>query len=69
MVFRETFGANEMTNPYKDATHRLGDEYMAKDYMGRWCYIDADGNAWPAHSNDFEQIEKDAVPIEKEMNK
>lgn len=54
-----------MTELYEGATHKIDDQYFAKDHIGRWCYIDADGNAWPAHSNDFEQIEKDVVPIDK----
>ena len=58
-----------MTNPYEGATHKIDDQYFAKDHIGRWCYIDVDGNAWPAHSNDFEHIEKDSNPIEKEVNK
>lgn len=53
-----------MINPYKDATHRFDGEYMIKDNMGLWFYVDINGDEWPAHSNDFDQIEKDAVPID-----
>lgn len=53
-----------MTELYDGATHKIDDQYFAKDYIGRWCYIAENGEVWPAHS-----IERYAVPIEKEINK
>lgn len=52
-----------MSKPYEGATHKIGDDYYAKDIYGRWCCVDENGDAWPVNSNYHDEIEIDAVPL------
>lgn len=37
--------------------------YYAKDYIGRWCCIDDNGDAWPCSSGDHEYYDLNLKPL------
>lgn len=45
------------------ATHYLNDEYYAKDYIGRWCYVDENGDLWPCPNADHEYNDLNLKPL------
>lgn len=37
--------------------------YYARDYMGRWCYVEENGDLWPTSCAEMERLDKEAQPL------
>lgn len=62
------FNSDLPLNPPKYATHYefQGNEvvYYAKDYIGRWCYVDDEsGGGWPTHSCEWDRLDHELKPL------